>query len=213
MDNSVFVIENDRRIEVDAFNKRNLEDLDRNYFVEKDDMTEELIAEKEAIAKKIHQSIDKCPISEIPKLHNLCTTEKEYRRQILAFELKYYKGKPQSMSLTEFRDAAQSILDRYQSKAGGNLIEDLDWTFYTSEDNVEGRVVMENELLIENSIPRCDAEENETNYYLEAIVEQLRQLSDDIKIDLRFNDDHDITWIWIWCTHKKMGSTVPKIGL
>ena len=82
MDNSVFVIENDRRIEVDSFNKRCLEDLDRNYFVEKDEMTEELIAERELIAKKIHQSIDKCPASEIPKLHSLCTTEKEYMQQL-----------------------------------------------------------------------------------------------------------------------------------
>jgi len=204
--------ENNRRAAVEEFNKRSLSDLERNYFVNLDEVTDEVYAKKHALAKQIRDSIDTCSLQDLQTMYAQCATEKEYKQKLLAFELKYYKHSPRSMSINEFKDAAYAVFNRYQSKGGGNLIEDMDWDVFTVENDTTGKV-KSNEILFENSVPRCDADEDNTMRYLRHIVKQLRSLSDDYKIELRFRDDHDITWIWIWCVNKTMDSGVPEIGL
>ena len=193
MDHSVFVIETERKKEIDAFNLKNLEDLKRNYFVEREDLSKEKISQREKLAKKIYNNFNNMSFDELVVNSNLCTNEKEHKRRLLTFELKYYKCEPVSMTLLEFKKRAFAILNRYQSKAGGNRIEDLDWTVYTSDDDVEGRVVMENELLFENSICKCDVDDPDTNKYLNYIVKRLTLLSNDIDVEIRFSDDNGIT--------------------
>ena len=215
MSNFVSAIEDTRRRQIDEFNMRNKEDLKRNYFVDVSDkdLSAEELAKREEMAKIINHKIDECSHGDLLDLHNGCMTENEYRRKLLAYELKYFRREPKEMTLDEFKDAAFDVFNRYQSKAGGKLIEDIDWIVYTSDDDAPGRVVMKNELLFENSIPKCDSEDKDTNKYLKLIVEQLRSLCTDVKVDLRFKDDHKITFIWIWCTHKKMDVDIPDIDL
>jgi uncharacterized protein YggL (DUF469 family) len=219
MESSLVEIENNRRLQVDEFNKRNIEDLKRSYFVDvkDDDLSDDEIADRNALAKVINHKLNdnSLTMDDMIDLHNQCIkgNEKEYLKMLLAYELRYFRREPKEMTLDEFKDVAFSIFERYQSKAGGKLIEDIDWIVYTADTDASGRVVMKNELLFENSIPKCDSEDKDTNRYLKLIVKQLRSICNDVSVDLRFKDDHDTTFIWIWCTHKKMDTGVPEIDL
>lgn len=217
MINSILELENIRRIQINEFNERNKEDSKRNYFneISDDNLSDEELNKRKSLAKIINSKLNSNSVvdDDILNLYNQCISEKEYNQKLLQFELQYFRNEPKPMTLDEFKVAAFKIFDRYQSKAGGKLIEDIDWIVYTSDDVVPGRVVMKNELLFENSIPKCDCDNKDTTKYLKLIVKHLRSLCDDITVDLRYKDDHNISFIWIWCTHKKMDSDVPKIDL
>jgi len=219
MDSSLLEIENSRRLHIEEFNRRNIEDLKRNYFVDiKDDnLPDDELANRKELARTINQKINdgSTTVDDLADLHKRCINgnDKEYLQKLLAYELRYFRRDPKDVTLDEFKEIAFSIFDRYQSKAGGKLIEDIDWTVYTADSDAPGRVVMKNELLFENSFPKCDSEDKDTNRYLKLLVKQLRSISNDVSVDLRFKDDHETVFIWIWCTHKKMDVGVPKIDL
>jgi hypothetical protein len=206
MENSVFVIENERRKTIEEYNKRHLVELEKNYFVQENDINVNILMEREQIANKIRKNFDNLSKDELIKFSNICSSEKEHKSKLLAYELKYYREKTRSMTLDQFKDKAIKILTRYQSKAGGFKLEDLDWSIYTIDNSDEEHTIMENELLFENTMCKCDEDDSETNKYLTLIVDQLKSLSDDIEIELRFNYEDNLIWVWIWITYLKKTS-------
>ncbi len=215
--NSIFVTENERLQKIKKFNDMHYMESKENYSLPDPPLEYELdiniLQEREALAKKIHSNFDKLTNEELVEMANICRTENEHKRKLLCFELKYFREKPRSMTLEEFKENAIRILKRYQSKAGGFKIEDSEWLIYSVADVDDNHLVMDNELLFENSICKCDEDDIETNRYLDMIIDRLNSLSNEIDVDLHFNYLDSLVWIRIWATHKKMGKKKPKISL
>jgi hypothetical protein len=207
MDQSIFIIENDTQKDIENYNARHIKDLERNYFVEESDIGNDDITcinktvEKGRKASSIRKYFNSLNVDEMIKMVNMHTTEKEYKRKLLAYELQYYREKPCNLTMKQFIIKATTILSRYQSKAGGSMIEDLDWTMLVAENNTDEYSVSKNEIMFENSICRCDKDDSETNQFITLIVEQLNSVATNASVHVTFDDDDNngLVWINVWC--------------
>src|SRR4029078_8419630 len=93
-----------------------------------------------------------------------CLNMNNVKKILLNFELTHHKLIPKKMSLEEFLPICKLILERYQGKAGGFLIEDNDWVIH-KPDSAEFEV-KSNELLFVNTLDLSDSGDNETEIFL-----------------------------------------------
>jgi len=149
---------------------------------------------------------------EMNKLKDLLiktSDEKEIKRKLLSFELKNLKPKKKNMKLMEYKKEAKKILEKYQWKAGGYNLDDIEWNIHTIESTEYD--VKDNEILLENTIISNNLNENEERY-LHLITKRLNNISTNIRAKLRYKKTKDsIYYILIWCTDIKKQKV--KIGL
>ncbi len=212
MDKSIFLIEEQKKKEVAKFNIQSEKDLERNYLIgNKLNMTDD---QKKSLANKIYCNLNNenhsLEIDEMKKIVLVCMHPNEIKSKLLHFELKYFEEEKKPMDLEEFKKQTISILQRYQSKAGGFRMEDIDWTLHTSNSDIYD--MEENEILFENSINKCDYLDAETNSFLRLLIKRLSSLTDDIMVELRFveSEEDNLYWILLWCTHKNGEESYDK---
>ena len=120
---------------------------------------------------------------------------------LLKYELENYETIPTKyMSLEEFKENTLQIFARYQSKAGGFLLEDIDWVVHNSTSTVYD--VKENELLFENTLNIIDMDNDDIDNYLFHLIKRLNSLAENIEVDLRQQLKHKTVHILIWANDK-----------
>lgn len=167
------------------------------------------------LAKYIHDNYNKMDEVELKMIALKCMDINDYKRIILSYELRNYKPqqKISIMSLDKFKTHALKIFSRYQCKAGGFLIEDNEWIVH--ENNSTKYEVEKNELLFENTINIIDENDNESECFLDYLVEQLNSIADNIEVELRQkqNEYSKVISLLLWVTDKNMESDNNIIGL
>lgn len=166
------------------------------------------------VLKHINSNYDTFDKSELEKVALKCLSQNGLKQIILKHELKHYRDEPEDMELSQFKDVASKLLQRYHYKAGGFLLEDPDWVMHSPPDYQYG--LQENEIVFINTINRTDADNEETDQYLTLIVERLQSLTKNIKVDVRYKKHHHSKTIHvlILCVDKNI--TVeddPDIGI
>lgn len=166
------------------------------------------------LAKHIHDSYNKMTSNELQSTVLKCLTEKQMKHIILNFELFHHKPESKAMSLDNFTKEASRYLERYQSKAGGFLLDDISWKIH--RNGSKRYDIEENEVLFENSICKKLIDDPKTRDYLEKLESFLDGLADNITVDLRFKDNREdkLSYVLIWICDKTAKKTnKPKIGL
>jgi hypothetical protein len=204
MENNIANIENLKK-QMSQYNNLHKIDTERNYGYDTTKGNTDL-------AKIIHDNYDDMNDDELKYLAIKCMSKKKIRKDLLEYEIKYYNPSPEDFTLEEFIKQATRIINRYQSKAGGFLIEDMKWILHRS-DSYEYSV-KSNEVLFENSINKLNIYDKETNTFLKRLVNRLNNLATNIVVNLQQSDPEDgVIWLQIWCNHIKMVNTNPVISL
>jgi len=167
---------------------------------------------KQELAEYINKNYNK--MDDVEKKLNVlkCLDTNEVNKILLLFELKNYKQTSQkTMSLEEFKLKAFRIFNRYQSKAGGFLIEDREWIVHDST-SIKHEVEL-NELLFENTIDPSDVDDIETDAFLKYLVRKLNSIAKNINVELRQKHKKKIINLLIWVTDKNVESAKDVIGL
>ncbi len=153
-------------------------------------------------AQIIHDNFDKLDSFGKRNLLAKCLSDREVDMYLLRFELVNFCNKTQSeqeLSLDEFEKKAIQIINRYHWKAGGYKIEDSEWIVHKSDS--KSYKVLSNELLFENTIDRTDVEDEETEFFMDHLINQLNHLSKNIEVEYRYKNRKDKTpRILIWAT-------------
>jgi hypothetical protein len=153
------------------------------------------------MANLLHTTINPNIDSEELKTYVLkCMTPIEMRNQLLKFELKHYNPEPKEMSLDEFAMCAQTILDRYQNKAGGFMFEDKLWKLHTPKSKKYS--LLSNELIFENTTSDSkEAANMKKNSFFVQIKNILNKLTLNIRVTHKviYSYRDDIYWVVLKC--------------
>jgi hypothetical protein len=178
--------EHKREQEMKLYNiKHNLE-KNKNYINRVNTVSKN---EKHELGKYIYNNYDKMDEIEMKLFVLKCMDINEIKRTLLLYELKNYQHKSpkNTKTLNEFKYDALKVLKRYHWKAGGFFVEDSDWIIHnTTSTNHE---IRENELLFENTISRCDVDDDETDMYLQLLVDRLNLIAKNITVEIRMKVD------------------------
>lgn len=170
--------------------------------------------ENKALAKHIRRNFDTMTPDEMKETVLKCMTEKQIKKILMEFELRQYRPASKGeMSLDKFIKKTLNVLSRYQCRAGGYYIEDMEWTVHRSDsDDYE---VEDYQVVLINSIDIKDSEDNETIKYMENIVEYLNCISDNIEVEQDVYDPEkgDIVWLLLWFTDNNLKEEEPEIDL
>jgi hypothetical protein len=153
----------------------------------------------------IKKNYDKMDMIEKKRLLTKIIPDHEVNRILLDYEMSHLTIIPKPMSLDQFEKKALKILLRYQCRAGGFYIEDREWAVYHyGSPDVQ---LNENEILFENTVCKIDILNPDTEHYLQNVNRILRQISNDIEIDIQVEPttkDSSLSWVLIWAKHKKL---------
>lgn len=168
--------------------------------------------EKKLLAEYINQNFNNMDENELKILALKCLGENNLKKILLNHELNYFRHEKKHMTLDQFKNKAQLIFNRYQNKAGGFLLEDIDWVVYdhtATKYDING-----NELLFENAVDVTDDDDTDTDLYLKNIVEMLQSLTSNIEIEIRekYHKKGKLVSYLIWCTDKTIEGDA-KVGL
>lgn len=149
------------------------------------------------ISKYIHTNFKKMNHTEKCKLLMKCLSEHKIDKELLLYEMEYYKPKKDNtINLNQYAQYAQKLLSRYQWKAGGFKIEDKEWEIYTP-DNQTKYHVKNNQLLMENSIARGNEKHKDFNQFMDNIVRILSNVSDNISVNYKCYECKKDSIVWI----------------
>ena len=182
----------------------------KNY---KNEVYTKSLDEKLQLAKYIHKNYNNMDEIEMKKVVLKCLDMNDIKKILLLYELKNNPSIPKQMSLNEFKSKVVNIFNKYQSKAGGFLLEDNEWIIH---DHTSSRYeVREHELLFENTINTHDMDDNDTNMYLKYLMQKLSSLSENINVELRHKNNHNSKMVnlLIWAIDKNKKSQTQIIGL
>ena len=193
----------DMELEMKKYNFMHALEEKKNYKNVIDSKTKE---EKQDLAQYIHNNYNKMDEIEMQIIALKCLTPIEIKKILLSYELKNYECSVplKKLSLLEFKCQALNVFNKYQSKAGGFLLEDNQWIVYDSSSTLHE--IKENELLFENTIDMCDVDDDETDEYLECIVSKLNLIAKNISVEIRQrkNDGCKAMSFLIWVTDEDM---------
>jgi len=209
LDQMLLVNQYDSEQEMKKYNLMHLLEKQRNYKNEEPNKSQD---EKQQLAQYIHKNYNNMDEIEMKTIALKCLDINEIKKTLLFFELQNYICTPKQMSLSEFKNETMIIFNKYQSKAGGFLLEDNEWLIH---DNTSSRhEVKENELLFENTINAHDMDDGETNTYLKYLIKRLNSLSKNIDVELRQkdNDNSKMISLLIWAVDRNKKVT-HVIGL
>jgi len=189
-----------------------LHDVDNKYNYKTNTLTN---VDHKGNAKFIKDNLSKMDDEELIYMLSKCLSPQQMRGILLRYELEYYEEKPvESLTLTEFETKALRILSKYQSKAGGFLLEDNEWITF-SHDSKE-HTVQVNELLIQNSTNMLDRNDDELVDYLDMIETRLNSLCKNISVELLWYKDKkdNLVYVNLWAVDKNIKvNTSEMVGL
>lgn len=127
-----------------------------------------------------------------------CLNESEIDNILLKFEL-------ENLTLhnidnfKEFVSKAYKLLNRYQSRAGGFLIEDNEWILHDSKSN--DYEIKENQVVFENSVAISNIKDYDTINFLKKILSLLKNLSNKVIVSEEFikSKKDGVVWILFKC--------------
>jgi hypothetical protein len=137
---------------------------------------------KEQNALFIHDNFDTMNLDDKKTLMNKLITSKQINRFLLRYELKHLKlNKLDSSktSLKEFASFIMSYITRYQGVASGFYIDDKSWIIKKTSHS----------FIFQNTIDTSDVDDNDTEYFLDYIIDKLGNLCD--KYDVAYNIEAD----------------------
>lgn len=149
---------------------------------------------------------DKLSDEEAVFIASKCMHPREARKIILKYEFTNRRMEPKDMDMNTFIKEARKLIYRYQNKAGGYNIEDIDWLLYkpNSDTNRHKRYELkDDEIILENSITLNNLYQEDDKEYVDRLTELLNSLSDNI--DVRkyiIETKDDVAWIIIKCKKK-----------
>ena len=134
------------------------------------------------------------------------------RSQLLKLEMMNYSKESKDTNVNQTVEMALDLLKRYQHKADGYEVEEVEWTVHTNESKEFD--VMEGEVLLSNTIPICAYDNKETTNYLETMEKIFNTLSTNVSVDLRYlkKKSGGVYYVFMWFTNKS-NNNVPEIGL
>lgn len=149
----------------------------------------------------IHKNLDMMNEQELLMIISKCISKNRLKQMLLQYELKNWIPPKKKMTLNEFAKMAHKILYRYQSRAGGFMIEDREWTLHKHGSNKYN--LKKNEILFENTLSDDYRTDKETREYLFDIISLLNKLSDNITVSLHnmVSERDTIQWLMIKCTY------------
>lgn len=155
--------------------------------------------DKNTLAEYIHNNYDKLDETEMKIIVLKCLDQNSIKKILLSFELENYQELPvENMSLTDFTIKAQKILQRYQCRAGGFNVEDIEWIIH-KVGSIDHEV-MDNEILFVNTIAVCDEEDDELEEYLNNIIKRLNSIAKNIIVEIREDRGKRNNHLLIWAT-------------
>lgn len=164
--------------------------------------------ENEELATYLHNNFDKMDEVEMGKMLLKCFGINEIKKNLLRFELIHYSDQNnKDMTLEEFEKKALKIINRYQWKAGGFLIEDCEWIIHKVDSPRYD--VKENELVFENTLDISDIKDDETDFFIKKLVNQLSSLSTNIIVEYSQKyKKTKIVKLLIWATDENQIATI-----
>jgi hypothetical protein len=169
---------------------------------------------KTNLAKYVYDNYDNMDEFEMKMIVLKCLDMNHIRSLLLNFELEHYEEKSfNSLSLEQFEEKALKILKRYHWKAGGFLLEDVEWMVHKS--NSQKYDIKKNELLFENTVDVSDMNDDMTIRYLNSLQKRLKSLSKNIEIELKqknHSGKSKTIYLLIWATDKT-AQNIVEIGL
>lgn len=149
----------------------------------------------------IHKYFDMMNEQELLMIATKCISKNKLKQILLQYELKNWIPLKKKMTINEFAKIAQKLLHRYQSRAGGFMIEDREWTLHKHGSNKYN--LRKNEILFENTLSDDYRTDKETREYLFDIILLLNKLSDNITVSLHnmVSERDTIQWLMIKCTY------------
>jgi len=187
---------------MEIYNRLHQMELYRNYYHKVDSLTKD---QKNDLANFIHDNYDQLNEIEMKNIAMRCLNINDFKRILLFHELKYHNQTPIEMSLDRFLEKALYYLNRYQCRAGGFFIEDEEWTVHRHRDSAKSTIyVEENEILFENTVHQIFSNDNETEIYLDHIINKLKSIATNIDIELRERKEGKIVHLLIWATDRNI---------
>lgn len=151
------------------------------------------------LAQYIRDNYDTMDENEIRTIAMKCLTLSQCKKLLLSYELVNYDNNSDcKLSIDKFMKQAMKILCRYHFKAGGDLLEDDVWTIHKSDS--KEYAVGANEVVFSNTIDIYDEDDKDLNYYLEQLVDKLKNIATNIKVKLKFKLVRKVVHIMIWCS-------------
>lgn len=151
------------------------------------------------IAEFIHQNFNTLDESDMVKMVLKFLSPNEMKHILLKYELKNWSPIEKNMSLNEFTQQTQKILYRYQSRAGGFLIEDRHWTLHTSESSKYH--LHDNQVIFENTISAEFINDPETREYIQNILSLLNRMTKNVRVKVHtyLSERDNLYWIIFKC--------------
>lgn len=155
------------------------------------------------LANLINKNFNKLSKEEKNRFLIKCLSEEEVNNLLLKFELENYSpNKSDINSFEEFIKIASKSLNRYQSKAGGFLIEDNEWIIH--RNNSKDYEIENNQVVFENSVSIENVKDYDTINYLKKILSLLKRFSDKVIVCEEFikSKKDGVYWILFKCEYK-----------
>lgn len=191
------------KIEQELFTYNVLHQLEKFKNYNLNDWNTNTLEQNTDSAKYLHENMDKMDEIEMGNYLLKCIGPIEIKKQLLTFEFKNYKYElVDSMSLDEFTKKAIVLINRYQWKAGGYLIEDNEWTVYKTDFENSNYNVKKYEVLFENTLDKSDLNDEETYDFINQLLKHLNSLCKNIKVEFKQEIEKRIVKLLLWIVDK-----------
>lgn len=188
-------VNNDHKKELKKYN--NMQQLGTKY-----DQEQSTTQNTKQLGKYIHDNYHKMDDLEMKQIALKCMDDNDIRNLLLTYEFTHYDEKHNYMSLGKFQQKAIQYFNKYQNKAGGNLIEDETWIIHKSDSPYFD--VKNNQIAFQNTIDKIDVKDFVTNAYLNKLVDKLNKLSKNILVEMEYKERKKLTYIVIWATDRNI---------
>ena len=161
--------------EINKINKMHEEDIENSCL--SDDEGDDTMT-----AKYIFDNFNNMTINDKKNLVNKLITKKQLNRFLLRYEMKNLKFNNQNnLNLEEFSSFIYKNIKRYQGVASGFYIDDNEWIIKKSS----------RKHIFLNTLDEEDSLDNDTEFFLNFIVNKLDKLSDKYEITYSIHSDEE----------------------
>jgi hypothetical protein len=150
-------------------------------------------------AHYLNKNFDNMDEIEIGKFLVKCLGPIDIKKQLFAFEFEHNTyDHIKNMTLVEFTEKALKLINRYQWKAGGYLIEDNEWIIHKSNSDSSDYNIKKYEVLFENTLDKSDLNDEETYNFINQLLNHLNSFCDNIKVEFKQKIEKRIVKLLLW---------------
>lgn len=189
--------------EMELYNKMHNEAQMQNYIYSEDirqTVPNNNDQQKTALALHINHNWNNMNHSDKSLTLSKCYSEQKLDSELLAYELKHLNmSTVDYVGIHEFEKVAKTLLKRYQWKAGGFYIEDIDWISHKKGSKY---VLGKNQLVLENTIDTVDFHSETFTDFMKKIGNKLNNIAQNISVSIKYDisKTDSLTWIIIKCS-------------